>query len=159
MQRSGELRQPWARLAVLRGPTPHTTTFRAGQPRELRIGSGPSAHLLLPASCAAPQQLEVCWDGAALWLQDRLRLGSTLVQGRPLGEWNLVRGHVIVTFGAIRLWVAAASPLPVPDAPDLSFLDQARGNLFARDYRRMPTLRLMPACELLRETLSEAAGS
>ena len=159
MQRSGELVQPWARLAVLRGPTPYNTSFRADQPRELRIGSGPSAHLLLPASCAAPQQLEVFWDGAALWLQDRLRLGTTLVQGRPLGEWSLVRGHVIVGFGAIRLWAAAASPLPVPDAPDLSFLDQARGGRFSRDYRRMPTLRLPAASELVCEPLSEAAGS
>jgi hypothetical protein len=159
MQRSGELVQPWARLAVLRGPTPHSTTFRAGEPRELRIGSGPTAHLLLPASCAAPQQLEVFWDGAALWLQDRLRLGTTLVQGRPLGEWSLVRGHVIVSFAAIRLWVAAASPLAAPDAPDLTFLDQARGGVFTRDYRRMPTLRLVAASELPAEPLSEAAGS
>jgi hypothetical protein len=159
MQRSHELDQPWARLAVLRGPAPHCTTFHAGQPREPRIGSAPGAHLQLPATCAAPQQLEVFWDGAALWLQDCLRLGTTLVQGRPLAEWSLVRGHVIVAFGAVRLWVAAASPHPIPDAPDLSFLDQTRGNHLARRNRRMPTLRLRVDSLLRPEPLSEAAGS
>jgi hypothetical protein len=146
--------QPWARLSVLRGATPQSITFRAGQPHELTLGSAACAQLALPASCAAPLQLEALWDGAALWLQDRLRLGTTLVGGRPLNEWTLVRGQVLVAIGRVRLWLAAASPHPTPNAPDFARLEHARGA--ALRMRRMPTLRLLPSLEL---PLSEASGS
>ena len=144
---------------VVRGSPPQTTHFHAGQPRELHIGSAPAVQLSLPATCAAPLQLEVFWDGAALWLQDRLRLGSTFVQGRPLSEWTLVRGQVMVAFGRVRLWVAATSPHPVPAAPDLAALEQMRGSSAVWGRRRMPTLRLMRSALFEHEPLSEAAGS
>jgi hypothetical protein len=122
----------------------------------LRVGSAPHAEVLVPESCAAPEQLEVLWDGAALWLQDRLRLGSSLVNGRPLGEWTLVRGQVLLGFGNVRMWLAAASPHPVPEAPDFDALYPLRGGALSRGVRRMPTLRLLRAIDL---SSTEAAGS
>jgi hypothetical protein len=143
---------PWARLSVLRGATPQSIHFRAGQPRELTLGSAAAAQLALPASCAAPLQLEALWDGAALWLQDRLRLGTTLIGGQPLNEWTLVRGQVLVAIGKVRLWLAAASPHPMPAAPDFTRLEHMRGPI--QRARRMPTLRLP-----LHDLISEATGS
>jgi hypothetical protein len=122
-------------------------------PRELTLGSAAAAQLALPASCAAPLQLEALWDGAALWLQDRLRLGTTLIGGRPLNEWTLVRGQVLVAIGKVRLWLAAASPHPTPAAPDFARLEHVRGLI--QRARRMPTLRLLSPLDLL----NEATGS
>jgi hypothetical protein len=159
MLASGKLLQPWARLSVVRGSTPESRFFHAGRPHQLHIGSAPDGDLVLPASCAAPVQLEVFWDGESVWLQDRLRLGSTLVQGRPLSEWTLVRGEVLVAFNRVRLWVAAASPHPAPNGPNLTWLDQVRGGASARRTQRMPTLRFSESEMREVRALIEAAGS
>jgi hypothetical protein len=158
MDASGNRHQPWARLSVLRGSNPECRFFQAGRPHQLQVGSAPGAGLVLPGSCAAPLQLELFWDGESLWLQDRLRLGSTLVQGRPLAEWTLVRGQVIVAFNRVRLWAAAASPFPAPSAPNLAWLDQLRGSVASRT-QRMPTLRFSEGEMAQLRGLNEAAGS
>ncbi|HEX6240230.1 MAG TPA: FHA domain-containing protein [Polyangiales bacterium] len=142
----------------MRGSAPDTRVFDAGRPHQLHIGSAPGSELVLPATCAAPLQLEVFWDGDSLWLQDRLRLGSTLVQGRPLAEWTLIRGQVLVAFNKVRLWLAAASPSPAPSAPNLTWLDQVRGGS-ARRAQRMPTLRFSESEISEVRALIEAAGS
>jgi hypothetical protein len=145
--------KPWARLHVVRGAPAEHYLFRAGSPVELSIGSATSAHLYIEASGVAPRQLELAWDGAALWLQDPLRLGRTLVNGRPLNEWLLVEGEVLISFGEVRLWAAARVVPPVPPSPDFAALERARfGGGAVGACRRSPTMRL-PNEELTAEEL------
>lgn len=150
---------PWARIHVLSGADPQRIVFEASRPVALTIGSSPHARLCLVAPCVAPEQLEVFWDGAALWLQDRLRLGSTLVNGRPLNEWALIRGQVLVVIGSVRIWMAAGSPHPTPALPDFALLSGLEGeDRAARERRRTPTVRLLLTPEL-EAKLNEVAES
>jgi hypothetical protein len=145
--------KPWARLHVVRGAPLEHFLFTAASPVELSIGSATSAHLYLPSPGVAPRQLELAWDGAALWLQDPLRLGRTLVNGRPLNEWLLVEGEVLIAFGGIRLWAAARIVPPAPPSPDFAALERARlGTNLEGACRRSPTVRL-PNEELTAEEL------
>jgi len=147
--------KPWARLHVVRGAPPRQFRFEAQRPAELSIGSAPAAHLFLSASGVAPRQLELAWDGAALWLQDPLRLGCTLVNGRPLNEWLLIQGEALIAFSGIRLWVAARALLPLPVSPDFAALERARQGVPPMgSARRIPTVRL-PNEELSAEQLAQ----
>lgn len=155
--------KPWARLHVVRGAPLEHFLFVAGSPVELSIGSASSAHLYLSAPGVAPRQLELAWDGNALWLQDPLRLGRTLVNGRPLNEWLLVEGEVLIAFSGIRLWAAARLVSTPPASPDFAALERARfGTNSVGACRRSQTVRL-PNEELTAEELdrllSGAAGS
>jgi hypothetical protein len=117
---------PWARIHVVRGSTPRSLVMRAAEPMRLTVGSDPSAQFCIPSFSVAPRQLDVLWDGAGLWLEDSLRLGRTFVNGRLLNEWVLVRGEVIVSFGALRLWVAAGGgDTQAQPAPDFGALERA----------------------------------
>jgi hypothetical protein len=155
--------KPWARLHVVRGAPPEHFVFAAGSPVELSIGSASSAHLYFAAPGVAPRQLELAWDGAALWLQDPLRLGRTLVNGRPLNEWLLVEGEVLIAFGGIRLWAAARLSAPAPVSPNFPALERARFGLRAVGAcRRSPTVRLPNedlSAEELERLLSGVTGS
>jgi hypothetical protein len=152
----------WARIHVLRGAPPQHRVLRAGEPVQLIIGSDPGAQLPIDAPCVAPRQLDVLWDGANLWLEDKLRLGRTFVNGRLLNEWVLIRGEVIVSFGWLRLWMAAAGGVAQPLSPDFAALERACGPRDARApepapaCRRSQTGRFMLTPELQRE-LREAA--
>jgi hypothetical protein len=163
MDVSTPLDNPWARLHVVRGAPLEYFLFVSGSPVELSIGSSPSAQVYLSVPGVAPRQLELAWDGAALWLQDPLRLGRTLVNGRPLNEWLLVEGEVLIAFGDVRLWAAARLVAPVPASPDFAALERARLDAsFIGACRRSPTVRL-PNEELTAEELdrliSGATGS
>ena len=166
--------KPWARLHVVRGAPLDHYQFVAERPVELSIGSAPCSHLFLPLPGVAPRQLELAWDGWSLWLQDPLRLGCTLVGGRPLNEWQLVRGEALIAFSSVRLWVAARLVPPLSASPDFAALESARhgrsapsgarveNGRTASACRRSPTVRL-PNQELTAEQLdhllSGAAGS
>lgn len=154
--------QPWARLQVVRGAIPDRRLFSAGRPVQLRVGSDPDADLCLPVKGIAPRQLELAWDGAALWLQDPLRLGRTLVNGRPLNEWLLVQGQVLVACGEVRLWLATSALFPVPMAPNFAALELARKAELSGACRRSPTVRLPNdelSSEQLEDLLSGGVGS
>jgi hypothetical protein len=118
---------PWARIHVVRGAAPRGLLLQPDQPLLLIVGSDPDAQLSIPCPSVAPRQLDVLWDGASLWLEDKLRLGRTFVNGRLLNEWVRVRGEVIVSFGSLRLWIAAggggkAAP---PTGPDFEAVERA----------------------------------
>jgi hypothetical protein len=115
----------WARIHVVRGAAPQSFLLRSDQPAQLSIGSDPRAQIYIAAACVAPRQLEALWDGANLWLEDKLRLGRTFVNGRLLNEWVLVRGEVIVSFGSLRLWMAAGGPEQRPSRPDFEAVERA----------------------------------
>jgi hypothetical protein len=146
--------KPWARLHVVRGAPPERFVFVADSPVETSIGSAPSAGLCLAYPGVAPRQLELAWDGEALWLQDALRLGRTLVNGRPLNEWLLVEGDVLIAFGGVRLWAAARLCRPLaPVSPNFAALERARREASPVGVcRRSPTVRL-PNEELTAEDL------
>lgn len=153
MDVSSPLDKPWARLHVVRGAPLEYFLFMAGSPVELTIGSSPLAKLCLSAPGVAPRQLELAWDGSALWLQDPLRLGRTLINGRPLNEWLLIEGEVLIAFGDVRLWAAARVVAPVPSSPNFAALERARLDMtFVGACRRSPTVRL-PNEELSAEDL------
>jgi hypothetical protein len=151
-------------LHVVRGAPPERLVFVADSAIERTIGSASSAGLCLPYPGVAPRQFELAWDGEALWLQDALRLGRTLVNGRPLNEWLLVQGEVLIAFGAVRLWAAARSCRQIaPLSPNFVALERARreaGSVGA--CRRSPTVRLPNdelSAEQLDRLLSGATGS
>lgn len=155
---------PWARLHVVRGAPPERIVFMADSPVELSVGSAPSAGLCLAYPGVAPRQLELAWDGEALWLQDALRLGRTLVNGRPLNEWMLVAGDVLIAFGGVRLWVAARlGRRCAPASPNFAALERARRQASPVGVcRRSPTVRLPNdelSAEELDRLLSGATGS
>jgi hypothetical protein len=144
-----ETSSSWARIHVVRGAAPQRILFRRGEPLCIVVGSDPNAQLCLADSTVAPRQLDVLWDGEHLWLEDKLRLGCTFVNGQLLNEWVLVLGDVLVSFGGVRLWVASAASLPVPAAPDFAALDRARaGSEEHSEVRRSPTIRLTMTPEL-----------
>jgi hypothetical protein len=148
----------WARIHVVRGATPQRLLFRRGEPQCLVVGSDPGAQLCIAEPSVAPRQLDVLWDGEHLWLEDKLRLGCTFVNGQLLNEWVLVLGDVLVSFGGVRLWMAAATPLPAPAAPDFAALERARiGPEEHSEVRRSPTMRLTMTPEL-EALLNGAAG-
>jgi len=147
----------WARIHVVRGATPQRIVLRRGEPLCLIVGSSPDAQLCIADSSVAPRQLDVLWDGQHLWLEDKLRLGCTRVNGQPLNEWLLVLGDVLVAFGNVRLWMAAGAPLPLPSAPDFAALERARIGLEqVGEPRRSPTIRLTMTPEL--EAMLNGAG-
>jgi hypothetical protein len=118
---------PWARIHVVRGAAPRSVLLRPDQPVVLIVGSDPGAQFCIPCASVAPRQLDVLWDGASLWLEDKLRLGRTFVNGHLLNEWVRVRGEVMVSFGSLRLWIAAggggkAAP---PAGPDFEAVERA----------------------------------
>lgn len=117
---------PWARIHVVRGAAPRAFLLRTEQPALLTVGSDPGARICIPCACVAPRQLDVLWDGASLWLEDKLRLGRTFVNGHLLNEWVRVRGEVIVSFGTLRLWMAAGGgEREVPPAgPDFEAVER-----------------------------------
>jgi hypothetical protein len=155
--------KPWARLHVVRGAPLEHFLFVAGSPVELSIGSAAAAHLYLASPGVAPRQLELAWDGTALWLQDPLRLGRTLVNGRPLNEWLLVEGEVLIAFSSIRLWAAARLVSAPPPSPDFAALERARlGRSAVGACPRSPTVRLPNeelSAEELERLISGVAGS
>jgi hypothetical protein len=146
--------RPWARLHVVRGAPPERFLFLAGAPSELSVGSASSASLCLAYPGVAPRQFELAWDGAALWLQDPLRLGRTLVNSRPLNEWLLIEGDVLIAFGGVRLWAAARlGEQSLPSSPNFAALERARREASPIGVcRRSPTVRL-PNQELSAEEL------
>jgi hypothetical protein len=115
---------PWARIHVVRGAVPRALVLRPEQPVLLTVGSDPRAQICIPSVFVAPRQLDVLWDGASLWLEDKLRLGRTFVNGQRLNEWVLVRGEVIVSFGSLRLWIAAGGPPAQPARPDFEAVER-----------------------------------
>lgn len=147
----------WARIHVVRGAAPQRILFRRGEPLGLAVGSDPTSQLCIADPAVAPRQLDVLWDGEHLWLQDRLRLGRTFVNGQLLNEWVLVLGDVLVSFGAVRLWMAAGTEVPPPAAPDFAAVERARaGSELHSEARRTPTMRLTMTPEL--EALLNGAG-
>lgn len=148
----------WARIHVVRGAAPQRILLCRGEPLCLIVGSGADTDLCIPDGSVAPRQLDVLWDGEHLWLEDKLRLGCTFVNGQLLNEWVLILGDVLVSFGNVRLWMAAAAPLPLPATPDFAALERARiGSQQASETRRSPTMRLTMTPEL-QARLNEAAG-
>ena len=146
--------RPWARIHVVRGAAPRSLLLRPDQPALLVIGSDPSAQFCISAPCVAPRQLDVLWDGVNLWIEDKLRLGRTFVNGTLLNEWVLVRGEVIVSFGSLRIWMAAGGPVPEPVRPNFEALEQQSPPLDAdplgRADRHSQTGRFPVPSELLR---------
>ena len=124
MPESTEVPSAWGRIHVVRGAAPQTFLLRPNEPAELTIGSDPSAQICIAAASVAPRQLDALWDGGHLWLEDKLRLGCTFVNGRLLNEWVLVRGEVIVSFGSVRLWMAAGGPAERPSCPDFEAVER-----------------------------------
>src|SRR5690349_19256166 len=125
MLESKVLPAPWSRIHVVRGAEPRGVLLRPEQPMLLMVGSDPAAKFCIPYPSVAPRQLDALWDGCSLWLEDRLRLGRTFVNGRLLNEWVRVRGEVIVSFGALRLWMAAGGGAPAPERPDFEAVERA----------------------------------
>jgi hypothetical protein len=126
----------WARVIVVRGDAPRRIQFEAEQPARLWIGSDSTASLCLRHPSVAPRQLDIVWDGANLWLEDALRLGRTTVNGKRLNEWVAVLGQAVVSFGPMRLWLAAEGPAPHGAVPDYAALDRARLTDALRDPQR-----------------------
>ena len=91
------------------------------------------------------------WDGTNLWLEDALRLGRTTVNGKRLNEWVAILGQVVVSFGPVRLWMAAEGPTPSTAVPDYAALDRARLTEALRDpgSRQRNTGRITLPPELL----------
>jgi hypothetical protein len=143
-------REQWARIVVMRGDAARRLSFEAAQPARVIIGSASNAEFCLPQAEVAPRQLDVVWDGANLWLEDALRLGRTFVNGRRLNEWVAVLGQVVVSFGPIRLWMAAQGSTPKTAVPDFAALDRARLTEAHRnpDLRRSNTGRITLPPEL-----------
>lgn len=141
----------WARVVVVRGDTPRRILFEAGRPARLLIGSDAGASLCLRHPSVAPRQFDVVWDGTNLWLEDALRLGRTTVNGKRLNEWMAVLGQVVVSFGPMRLWMAAEGPAPSAAVPDYAALDRARLTDALRDpgSRQRNTGRITLPPELL----------
>jgi hypothetical protein len=117
---------PWARILRLRGEAPPQIIFEPGAPARVVVGSDTSAGYRCPQPQVAPRQLDVVWDGANLWLEDALRLGRTYVNGKRLNEWVPVLGTVLVSFGPVRLWMAARGQPPRGAVPDYAALERAR---------------------------------
>lgn len=116
---------PWARIHVVRGAAPRSLVLRPDQPALLAVGSDPAAQFCIPSPCVAPRQLDVLWDGASLWLEDKLRLGRTFVNGHLLNEWVRVRGEVMVSFGSLRLWMASGGGgAKIPERPDFDAVER-----------------------------------
>jgi hypothetical protein len=135
---------PAARLLVLRGASNQAYRFSAGRPACLRAGSGAGASLVLDAPGIAPHQFDAIWDGTHLWLQDALRLGRTLVNGRPLNHWVAILGQAIVSCAQVRIWMAGSGPQPTFSAPDFSALERARITpSYGNRRRARPTERLI----------------
>jgi hypothetical protein len=130
--------QPSARLYVLRGERPRVLAFSADVPARLVVGSETGADLCLRGPEIAPRQLDMVWDGANFWLEDALRLGRTFVNRQLLNGWTVIVGQALVSFGPVRLWVAALGSAPSSQTPDFSALEHAKvvaaGS--ARDRRR-----------------------
>lgn len=143
---------PWARIHVVRGAAPRSLLLRAEQPTVLMVGSDPAAQICIPSACVAPRQFDVLWDGANLWLEDKLRLGRTFVNGHLLNEWVRVRGEVIVSFGSLRLWMASgggAAALPLgPDFEAVEHVSQPLDAAAVRADRRSQTGRFSVPPEL-----------
>jgi len=153
--------EAWARLVVVRGDSPRRFLFEAGAPARLVIGSDAGASLCLRHPSVAPRQFDAVWDGANFWLEDALRLGSTTVNGRRLNEWQAVLGQVVVSFGPIRLWIAAAGPTPSAAAPDYAALDRARLTEALRDpeHRQRNTGRITLPPEFASALSPEKTGA
>jgi hypothetical protein len=143
--------EAWARVVVVRGDQPRRVQFEQGRPARLVVGSDGGASLCLRHPEVAPRQLDVVWDGSNLWIEDALRLGRTLVNGKRLNEWVAVLGQVIVSFGPVRLWMAAEGAQPRGHAPDYGALDRARLTEALRDplSRQSNTGRITLPPELL----------
>jgi hypothetical protein len=116
-----------AHVNVVRGATPRHVPFHEGQPVHLTVGSGPSADLRIEHPDVAPRQLDCAWDGRGLWVQDALRLGRTFVNGCTLNEWVPVEHHVIVSFGAVRLWMRGPQLPEGMRCPDLTAIERHHG--------------------------------
>jgi hypothetical protein len=143
----------WARVVVVRGDTPRRVVFEAGRPARLLIGSDASASLRLRHPTVAPRQFDAVWDGTNLWLEDAMRLGRTTVNGKRLNEWVAILGQAMVSFGPIRLWVAAEGPAPSTVVPDYTALDRARltDELRDPDSRKRNTGRITLPPELVEQ--------
>jgi hypothetical protein len=155
MLESNVLPAPWARIHVVRGAEPRGLLLRPDQPVLLTVGSDPAAKFCIPCGSVAPRQLDALWDGCSLWLEDRLRLGRTFVNGRLLNEWVRVHGEVIVSFGALRLWMAAGGGGALaPVRPDFEAVERvSRPELEVdegRADRRSQTGRFSIPAELAR---------
>jgi hypothetical protein len=145
--------RPWAELCVLRGAPPHRLTFSAGAPDRHVLGSGESASLRFAAPNVAPRHLHLVWDGQHAWLEDPLRLGRTIINGRTLNEWVRVGHTAIVVFGSVCLGIRSEGgdelsprlPSAVPRSPNFDALERAHlvhsGALRRRDTLRLPALK------------------
>jgi hypothetical protein len=116
---------PWARVHVVRGERPRQLSFVSGTPARVVVGSELGVELCLHGPEVAPRQLDVVWDGANLWLEDALRLGRTFVNGHLLNEWVAIVGQVVVSFGPMRLWMAAGGTSPSSHTPNFGALERA----------------------------------
>lgn len=140
--------RPWAELCVLRGAPAQRLMFCANAPAHHRIGSGERASLRLLAADVAPHHLELLWDGEDAWLEDPLRLGRTLVNGRPLNEWLRVPHVAMIVLGSVRLGMraepahdVAVSKQSERRVPNFEALERAH-LLQTGTIRRRDTLRL-----------------
>ncbi len=147
----------WARVVVVRGDTPRRIQFESGHPARLLIGSDAGASLCLRHPSVAPRQFDGVWGGGNLWVGDALRLGRPTVNGRRLNEWMAVLGQVVVSFGPMRLWMAAEGPAPSAAVPDYAALDRARLTEALRDpgSRQRNTGRITLPPELLDPSLEK----
>lgn len=116
----------WARIVVMRGAeAAQHFLFEENVPARLSVGSDPAADLVFPHADVAPRHLDVVWDGENLWLEDGLRLGRTLVNGKRLNEWEPVLGQAVVTLGQARLLIQAIGPRPRSSSPNYEALEAA----------------------------------
>jgi len=94
--------------------------FRGTEPHWLRLGTEPAADWQIVADGVAPTHCELLWDGRGLYVQDRLRLGSTFVARERVHAWSPVRDKSVLQLGRAVFWVEA--PLQQPTKPDASVL-------------------------------------
>ena len=149
---------PSARLYVIRGERPRYFMFSADSPVRMVVGSEACAELCVRGPEIAPRQLDVVWDGSNLWLEDALRLGRTFVNRQLLNGWTAILGQALVSFGPVRLWLAASGSAPKAQSPDFSALEHAKVVAPGSGVdRRRNTARLTLPPELI-EAWKQGAG-
>lgn len=106
-------------------------TFSGTSPIWLQVGNDVHADWQIQGFGVAPAQCELLWDGHALFIQDRLRLGTNVLGGARVDGWTQLTNQPQVYLA--QACVRIVGPQRAPgERPDPVMLRWVQGQMLAR---------------------------